>query len=94
MARSDRKVPNAGPGRQKALGYPSGLTLSYTHDDPPDAGRASIGRVTAVNDGANDRVGDTYRGWLLERREYASEAYLTRLEDQGENLSGYGRTTH
>ena len=50
--------------------------------------------MTAVNDGANDRVGDTYRGWLLERREYASEAYLTRLEDQGENLSGYGRTAH
>jgi hypothetical protein len=27
-------------------------------------------------------VADTYKGWLLERREYASGAYL----------SGYGRT--
>jgi len=45
------------PGRIKSLGYPSGLTLSYTHDDS--------GRVTAVNDGANDRVADIYTGWLL-----------------------------
>jgi len=81
-------------GRRKSLGYPSGLTLSYTHDDPPDAGRASIGRVTAVKDGANDRVADTYKGWLLEKREYASDTYLTHLDDQGGNLSGYGRTTH
>jgi len=72
-------------GRQKSLGYPSGLTLSYTHDD--------IGRVTAVNDGSNDRVADTYKGWLLEKRTYASDAYLTHLDDQGGNLSGYGKTT-
>jgi len=69
-------------GRLKSLGYPSGLTLSYTHDD--------IGRVTAVNDGSDDRVADTYKGWLLEKREYASDAYLTHLDDQGGNLSGYG----
>jgi len=72
-------------GRMKSLAYPSGLTLSYTHDD--------IGRVTAVNDGTNDRVADTYKGWLLEKRTYASDAYLTHLDDQGQNLSGYGFDT-
>jgi len=38
-------------------------------------------------------VADTYKGWLLEKRTYASEAYLTHLDDQGENLSGYGYDT-
>jgi len=70
-------------GRIKSLGYPSGLTLSYSHDDPPDAGRAGIGRVTAVNDGSDDRMADTYKGWLLEKREYARGAYLTHLDDHG-----------
>jgi len=39
-------------------------------------------------------VADTYKGWLLEKRTYDSDAYLTHLDDQGQNLSGYGRTTH
>jgi YD repeat-containing protein len=69
-------------GRLKKMTYPSALALSYTHDD--------IGRVTKVNDGTNDRVADTYKGWLLEKRTYASGAYLTHLDDSGENLSGYG----
>ncbi len=72
-------------GRMKSLEYPSGLTLTYAYDD--------LVRVTAVNDGTDDRVADTYRGWLLEKREYASGAYLTHLDDQGENLSGYGFDT-
>jgi len=38
-------------------------------------------------------VADTYKGWLLEKREYASDAYLTHLDDQGGNLSGYGFDT-
>jgi len=36
-----------------------------------------------VNDGTNDRVADTYKGWLLEKRTYDSDAYLTHLDDQG-----------
>jgi len=39
-------------------------------------------------------VADTYKGWLLEKRTYDSDAYLTHLDDQGGNLSGYGETTH
>jgi len=38
-------------------------------------------------------VADTYKGWLLEKRTYDSDAYLTHLDDQGQNLSGYGKTT-
>jgi len=38
-------------------------------------------RVTAVNDGTNDRVVDTYKGHLLEKRTYANGAYLTHLGD-------------
>ncbi len=41
-------------GRIKSLEYPSGLALTYTHDD--------IGRITAVDDGSDDRVADTYKG--------------------------------
>jgi len=74
-------------GRLKTLAYPgdgtiSAMTLTYTHDD--------VGRITAVNDGAADRVEDTWKGYLLQKREYASDAYLTYLDDQGGNLSGYG----
>ena len=69
-------------GRLKSLEYPSGLTLTYSHDD--------LGRVTAVNDGTSDRVADTYKGYLLEKRQYASGTYLTHLDDNGENPSGYG----
>jgi len=36
------------------------------------------------------RVADTYKGWLLEKRECAGDAFLTHLADRGENLSGYG----
>ena len=39
-------------------------------------------------------MADTYKGWLLEKRTYDSDAYLTHLDDQGQNLSGYGETTH
>ena len=39
--------------------------------------------MTAVNDGSDDRMADTYKGWLLEKREYARGAYLTHLDDQG-----------
>ena len=35
-----------------------------------------------MNDGTNDRVADTYKGWLLETRAYASDAYLTHLDDR------------
>jgi len=69
-------------GRLKSVEYPSAITMTYTYDD--------IGRAYVVNDGANDRVEDTYKGWLLERREYASGAYLTHLDDSSQNLSGYG----
>jgi len=69
-------------GRLKSLEYPSGLTLSYTYDD--------LGRITAVNDGTNDRVADTYTGRLLEKREYHNGTYLTHLDDSDENLDGYG----
>ena len=69
-------------GRLKSLEYPSGLTLSYDHDD--------LGRVTAVDDGTDDRVADTYTGYLLQRREYANGTYLTYVDDQGEDLDGYG----
>ncbi len=41
-------------GRGNSLAYPSGLTLTYARDD--------IGRITAVNDGSDDRVADTYKG--------------------------------
>jgi RHS repeat-associated protein len=53
----------------------------------------NLARVTAVNDGTNDRVADTYKGWLLEKRTYASGAYLTHLDDNSSNLSGYGYDT-
>lgn len=69
-------------GRLKSLEYPSGLTLTYSHDD--------LGRVVAVNDGTDDRVVDTYKGHLLEKRTYANGAYLTHLDDDGEDLSGFG----
>jgi len=69
-------------GRAKSLEYPSGLTLTYTHDD--------IGRIVTVNDGANDRVDDTYKGYLLQKREYANGTYLTHLDDSSQNLSGHG----
>ena len=72
-------------GRLKSLAYPSGLTLTYSYDD--------TGRVTAVNDGTNDRVADTYKGWLLQKRTYANGAYLTHLDDNDANLSGYGYDT-
>lgn len=45
--------------------------------------------MTAVNDGTNDRVVDTYKGHLLEKRTYANGVYLTHLDDNGANLSGY-----
>ncbi|MCK4375967.1 MAG: hypothetical protein KAX19_11575, partial [Candidatus Brocadiae bacterium] len=32
----------------------------------------------------------TWRGRLLEKREYASGAYLTHLDDNNQNLDGYG----
>jgi len=81
---TDRKVTTTYDlaGRLKTLAYPSGLTLTYSYDD--------IGRVTAVNDGTNDRVADTYKGWLLQKRTYASGAYLTHLDDNNQNLSTYG----
>jgi YD repeat-containing protein len=69
-------------GRAKGMDYPSGLSLDYTHD--------ALGRVTKVNDGAEDRVSDTWKGMLLQKREYANGAYLTHLNDSGGNLSGYG----
>jgi len=69
-------------GRLKSMEYPSGLTLTYAYDD--------LGRGTAVNDGANDRVADTWKGHLLEKREYANGTYLTHLDDNSQNLSGYG----
>jgi len=68
--------------RLKSVEYPSAITMTYTYDD--------IGRAYKVNDGTNDRVEDTWRGWLLEKREYASGAYLTHLDDSSQNLSGYG----
>ena len=72
-------------GRVKTLDYPSNLTLTYTYDD--------IGRITKVNDGTDDRVADTWKGHLLEKCEYANGVYLTHLDDQGSNLSGYGYDT-
>ena len=69
-------------GRLKSLEYPSGLTLTYTHDD--------VGRIVTVNDGANDRVDDTWKGYLLQKREYANGTYLTHLDDSSQQLSGYG----
>ncbi|NLX58166.1 MAG: RHS repeat-associated core domain-containing protein [Phycisphaerae bacterium] len=69
-------------GRLESVEYPSGLTLSYTHDD--------LGRPYVVNDGTYDRVEDTWKGWLLEKREYANGTYLTHLDDSSQNLSGYG----
>ena len=69
-------------GRLKEMEYPSGLTLSYTYDD--------VGRPCVVNDGASDRVEDTWKGYLLEKRGYANGTYLTHLDDSSQNLSGYG----
>jgi len=58
------------------------MGLTYSYDD--------VGRVTAVNDGTDDRVADTYTGHLREKREYANGTYLTHLDDQGANLDEYG----
>ena len=69
-------------GRLESMEYPSGLTLTYGYDD--------LGRIVTVNDGTYDRVEDTYKGGLLEKREYANGTYLTYLDDSGQNLSGYG----
>ena len=70
-------------GRLKSLEYPSGLTMSYSYDD--------LGRITAVNDGTNDRVADTYKGHLLEKRTYANGAYLTHLDDNSAfDTDGHG----
>lgn len=63
-------------GRLKSLEYPSGLTLTPSYDD--------LGRATAVNDGTNDRVVDTYKGHLLEKRTYANGVYLTNLHSNGQ----------
>jgi YD repeat-containing protein len=82
LSASSSIASGGGGGRLKKMTYPSALALSYSHDD--------IGRVTAVNDGTNDRVADTYKGWLLEKRTYDSGAYLTHLDDADQNLNGYG----
>ncbi|MFO8008172.1 MAG: hypothetical protein R6V05_10595, partial [Candidatus Brocadiia bacterium] len=67
------------------MDYPGSLTLSYTYD--------AVGRRTVVSDGTNDLATDTYKGQLLEKREYHNGAYLTHLNDSGSNLSGYGYDT-
>jgi RHS repeat-associated protein len=69
-------------GRLKTMQYPSAMTLTYGYDD--------LGRPVAVNDGTDDRVEDTWKGHLLEKREYANGTYLTHLDDSSGNLSGYG----
>jgi RHS repeat-associated protein len=72
-------------GRLKGTTYPSSLALTYTYDD--------VGRAVKVNDGTDDRVEDTWKGGLLEKRQYDNDTYLTHLNDSGENLSGYGYDT-
>ena len=62
-------------GRLESLEYPSGLTLSYTYDD--------IGRAYVVNDGTYDRVEDTWKGGLLEKREYRNRGGLNRRLHSG-----------
>ena len=44
----------------------------------------------AVSDGSTDRVKDTWKGRLLQKREYGNGTYLTHLDDSGANLDGYG----
>ncbi|MFO8006701.1 MAG: hypothetical protein R6V05_03100, partial [Candidatus Brocadiia bacterium] len=84
---TDRKVTYTYDlsGRLKTMDYPSALTLSYTYD--------AVGRHTVVSDGTNDLVEDTWKGQLLQKREYHSGAYLTHLNDSGASLSGYGYDT-
>ncbi|MFO8007118.1 MAG: RHS repeat domain-containing protein, partial [Candidatus Brocadiia bacterium] len=84
---TDRKVTYTYDlsGRLKTMDYPGSLTLSYTYD--------ALGRRTKINDGTNDLVEDTWKGQLLQKREYHNGAYLTHLNDSGSSLSGYGYDT-
>ncbi|MFO8007789.1 MAG: RHS repeat-associated core domain-containing protein [Candidatus Brocadiia bacterium] len=72
-------------GRPVSLGRLRTVTLSSTYD--------ALGRRTVVTAGSYDLVTDTWKGQLLEKREYHSGAYLTHLNDSGANLSGYGYDT-